>query len=152
LKTGRGSTSLAGRPACLGPNLNYDRAPTAWCRLLQYTAKSGGRDPEGDASRPEVIQHHHCHQAMVRQEVDPLDHRPVGPVHLWSLIPIALLGRQGLGRQHQAVVDVGLYDHLVFSPVVPLARVDGRHVRNWALGPKLEVVGTDQAQALLKPP
>jgi hypothetical protein len=40
-------------------------------------------------------------------------------------------------------VEVVSYNHPVFSPMVPLARVDGRDVRDRALGLKLEVVGTD---------
>jgi hypothetical protein len=49
-------------------------------------------------------------------------------------------------------VDVGSYDHPVFTPAVPLAGVDGHDVLDQALGPKLEVVGTDQAPALPGPP
>jgi hypothetical protein len=49
-------------------------------------------------------------------------------------------------------VDVGSYDHPVFSLAVPLARADGHDVCNRALGPELEVVGVDQAQALHGPP
>jgi hypothetical protein len=49
-------------------------------------------------------------------------------------------------------MDVGPNDHLVFPPAIPLARADVRDVRNWGLGPKLEVVGADQARDLPGPP
>jgi hypothetical protein len=48
-------------------------------------------------------------------------------------------------------VDISSYDHLVFS-LIPLAGDDGRDVHDQALGPKLEVVGVDQARALPGPP
>jgi hypothetical protein len=82
---------------------------------------------------------------MDRQVLDPLDHGPVGHVQLRGLLPIATLGCRGLNRQCHAIVDVSMYDHLVFSPAIPLAGADGHVVRNQALGPKLEVVGADQA-------
>jgi hypothetical protein len=73
-------------------------------------------------------------------------------VQLQGLLPSGLLGRQGLGRQHQAIMDVGLYDHPVFPPAIPLAEADGRDVHDWPLGLKLEVVRVDQAGALPGPP
>jgi hypothetical protein len=82
---------------------------------------------------------------MARQVLDPLDHGLVGHVQLPGLLPIIVLGRRGLGRQSQVVMDVGSYNHPVFSQVIPLAGVDGRNVHDRALGPKLEVVGIDQA-------
>jgi hypothetical protein len=42
-------------------------------------------------------------------------------------------------------VDIGPYDHSVFSLAIPLARADGRDVRDRALGVELEVVGIDQS-------
>jgi hypothetical protein len=42
-------------------------------------------------------------------------------------------------------MDVGSNDHPVFSPAIPLARADGHDVHDWAIGPKLEVVGVEQA-------
>jgi hypothetical protein len=97
-----------------------------------------------DASQQEVLQHHHQRQAMAHQVLDPLNHGLVGPVQLWDLLPIAAPGRRGLGWQHQVVMDVGSYDHPVFSPVVPLARADECDVHDRALGPKLDVVGIDK--------
>jgi hypothetical protein len=91
------------------------------------------------------MQHHHHRQATARQVLDPLNHGIVGPVQLRGLLLITTLGCRGLGLQHQAVMDVGLYDHPVISPAVPLAGADGRDVRDWALGLKLEVVGINQA-------
>jgi hypothetical protein len=78
--------------------------------------------------------------------------RQVGPVQLWGLLPIAVLGRRGLGRQHQAAVDVSSNNHLVFTRAVPLASADGCDLCDRALGTKLEVVGTDHARALPGPP
>jgi hypothetical protein len=89
---------------------------------------------------------------MAHQVLDPLGHGLLGHVQLRGLLPITALGHRGLGRQHQAVVDVGPYDHPVFSSVIPLARAIGLDVRDRALGPKLELVGIDQARALLGPP
>jgi hypothetical protein len=40
-------------------------------------------------------------------------------------------------------MDIGMYGHPVFPPVIPLARADGRDVRDRALGIELEVVGVD---------
>jgi hypothetical protein len=42
-------------------------------------------------------------------------------------------------------MDVSSDDHPVLSPSAPLARVDGCDVRDWDLGTKLDVVGTNQA-------
>jgi hypothetical protein len=89
---------------------------------------------------------------MTHQVLDPLDHGSIGHVQLRGLLPSDLLGHRGLGRQHQAVMDVGPYDHTVFPLVIPLVGADGRHLRDWPLGPKLEVVGIDQARALPGPP
>jgi hypothetical protein len=49
-------------------------------------------------------------------------------------------------------VDVGPHDYPVISLVVPVARADGRDVHDRDLSLKLEVIGTDQAQALPGPP
>jgi hypothetical protein len=81
---------------------------------------------------------------MAHQVLDPLNHGIVGPMQLRGLLLITTLGYRGLGQQHQAVVDVGLYDHLVISPAVPLVGADGCDVRDWAVGLKLEVVGVNQ--------
>jgi hypothetical protein len=89
---------------------------------------------------------------MTHQVLDPLDHEPIGHMQLRGLLPSGLLGHWGLGRQHQAAVDVSPYDHPVFPLVIPLAEANGRDVCDWPLGLKLEVVGIDQAGALPGPP
>jgi hypothetical protein len=48
-------------------------------------------------------------------------------------------------------MDIGQTDNRVIPPAIPLAGADGRVVRNRPLGPKLEVVGTDQARGLPGP-
>jgi hypothetical protein len=105
-----------------------------------------------DAPRQKVMQHHHHRQAVAHQVLDPLDHGPEGHVLPRGLLPGSLLGHRGLGRQHQAVMDIGLCNHLVFPPAIPLARADGRDVRDRPLGSDLEVVGAHQARSLPGPP
>jgi hypothetical protein len=43
---------------------------------------------------------------MTHQVFDHLDHGPECHVQPWDLLPSGLLGRRGLDRQHQAVMDV----------------------------------------------
>jgi hypothetical protein len=104
-----------------------------------------------DASRQEVMQHHHCRHAMTLQVLDPLDHKPKGHVQPRGLLPSGLLGCQGLGWEHQAFMDMGPYNHPVFPPAIPPARAHGRNVRDWTLGLDLEVVGADQVRVLPRP-
>jgi hypothetical protein len=83
---------------------------------------------------------------------DPLNLRREALVQTQDLLPVAVLARCSLSWQHQAVMDVGSYDHPFFSLVIPLAETDGRDVHDWTLGSELEVVGVDQVQALPRPP
>jgi hypothetical protein len=105
-----------------------------------------------DAPRQKVMHHHHHRQAMTHQVLDPLDHRPEGHAQPRVLLPSGHFCRQGLGRQHQAIVDVGPYNHSVFPLVILLVGANGRDVRDRPLGPDLKVVGIDQAGALPGPP
>jgi hypothetical protein len=89
---------------------------------------------------------------MAHQVLDPLDHGLVGPAQLRDLLPVTMPGCRGLSWQHQMTMDIGSYDHLVFSPAVPPIRADGHDVHDRALGPKMEVVGANQARALPGPP
>jgi hypothetical protein len=68
---------------------------------------------------------------MARQVLDPLDHGPVGPVQIRGLLPISALGRQGLGWQHQVVLDVSSYD----QSSLQLSHLLGLMGTMYAIGP-----------------
>jgi hypothetical protein len=80
---------------------------------------------------------------LVRQELDPLHHGLIGSLQSRDPLPVTVLAHQGTRRQHQPVVDIGLHDHPVFPPPVPLVRGKGHDVCGQTLVPELEVVGPE---------
>jgi hypothetical protein len=102
----------------------------------------------GDALQQEIVQHHHRHQTVLYQKLDPLSHREVGRLQIGNLLPAAAMTRRRSGRQHQPIMDFCLHNHPITPPVVPLTRGEGSDVHIWTLGPVLEVVTTDGGHPL----
>jgi hypothetical protein len=74
-----------------------------------------------DTPRQEIKQHHHRRQALLHQELDPLDHGVVGALQIKNPLPMGALAHWGTDQQLQPVVGVDLHNHPVLPPVVPLA-------------------------------
>jgi hypothetical protein len=88
---------------------------------------------------------------MAREVLDSLDYGLEGPLQLQDLLPTVVLACRCLSWQHQVVMGVSSHDRPIFCLVVSHASDDGHHVHDWALGPKLEVVGANQAHTFLGP-
>jgi hypothetical protein len=69
--------------------------------------------------RQEIKQYHHRRQALIHQELDPLEHEIICPLQIGNLPPEVALTYRGTGWQLQLVVEIGLYNHPVLPPVVP---------------------------------
>jgi hypothetical protein len=111
--------------------------------------QAGTQLERSNVFRQEVEQHHNQRPALVRLEFDALHHRLVGSQQRRDLLPVTTLASRGIGQQHQPVMGVGLHNHLVLSPPVPLTGGEGCDVCDWTLGPEKEAVGIEIGQAPL---